>query len=440
MPQFYPRKQLVPIRPGYTLAHKPGRGYYAKPGGPLAPLSPAEIHRQADTRLAGIIDPQRQEIERQRQLASERALRDQQAMRDLGVTLADILRQSAPGMQAGYKQAGEAVSGLAGGYSQAAAERMRAVQAEREAAVAALAPGSAPSDAPSADSLQDALYALGGAIPGESLFAQGAAARRFGESLPAIEALRTQGAVRGAQRQAAEVDDEYAAELIQLAAKRPELRAQIVEELRKLELEKLQAAIQEREMRVRESAQKLYESQFGAEQEERDFQRRYKVAQLSFDQKRHADALREQMAKGSKPNASLSKVYGYVVDANGRPILDGKGRKIPVTKSTGAKTPAERQAADKAKAFKAADSAGDKALKQFAQGIRRNVVKTGNYFSDEIDAEVNRRVNMNYDRAVDAVTEAMSEQASGLPASEIRKRAVALVERLYGKRGEWRGK
>ena len=40
------------------------------------------------------------------------------------------------------------------------------------------------------------------------------------------------------------------------------------------------------------------------------------------------------MAQGARPDPSLSKVYGYIVDANGAPILDAGGKKIPVKSSS----------------------------------------------------------------------------------------------------------
>jgi hypothetical protein len=42
--------------------------------------------------------------------------------------------------------------------------------------------------------------------------------------------------------------------------------------------------------------------------------------------------------KAKQPSASLSHVYGYVVDANGDPILDANGKRIPIAKTSKSKT------------------------------------------------------------------------------------------------------
>lgn len=354
-PRFYTYRDKVPLSGGASLGFRRGRGYFARPPKPSAmpypgvPQSEDQIQREAEKRIAALMSSGRAPIESERARAQQRSEQNQKALIGLGEAMAKILGGVGPGMQAGYSQAAGEISSLAGGLSSATAERVRQSMQDNRDFASKAAPGSAPSDqAPSPDSLQDSLYALGGLIPSGSVSEQGAAARAWGEMQPAIGAFQMEQDFKAELGRANEEDDKYEQDLLDLAAKRPELRAQILDELRKREQAKLDARLSERQVRVQERAQGLYEKQFKEDKRSAKEGEKIKWAGLEFDTRKAAAdaaaAAQEAELKGREVDAATSKLRGFLVDQYGRFIPDANGRRIPVVKEK--KAPAKSRLGD----------------------------------------------------------------------------------------------
>lgn len=209
----------------------------------LKPLTQAEIVRLAAQRVNNSLAAERAPVNSARQAAAARSAANAAALTGLGAAHADLVGNIGQGIQQGYSDAASQLSGLAGGFSAAAADRVRAAQAANDAFVQQQAAGSAPSTAPSGSDVQDPLYAMQGFIPGGSLVTQGAAARRYAETLPSIVAGQTTNALGAEQYRAATEDQGYAQKLIDIAATQPQLKNQALDALYQHELEKLNARL-----------------------------------------------------------------------------------------------------------------------------------------------------------------------------------------------------
>lgn len=330
MPKYYTYRRNTPGE-----KFRRGRGYYAGPPRPF--IDPElKIQAEADRRVQAAIDAMRSPIEGQRKLTAGRNERDLQAILEMEKALMPYLQGIGPGIQEGYNAAAQEISGLAGGYSAATADRVRAAQDASRQFVEGAAKGSDPSQAPDPTQLQDTLYGLGGYIPSASLAEQGAAGRRWGESLPAIEAANARNAYLGEMASARDEDKEYEQQLLDLARKQPELRDQILDELRKREADKVQARLSERQVRVQERAQDLYEDQFGEDKRATRAKEKLEWAGLGFQTKKAmADAKAAVAAaeeEGRQVDAAASALRGIMVDQFNRPILGANGKPIKVKK------------------------------------------------------------------------------------------------------------
>jgi hypothetical protein len=263
---------------------------------PLRPLSDDEIQRIANVRTGAVMAPEKKAIQRER----ERAMRNADAARlsllEAGRAESSLLQEGAGRTQAEYNKAGQTLGSLAGAVSGQLGQDIGRSGSSYDPALASRV-----------------AYRLGGDIPTEHLLTLGANARRSDEQQAGIAMRSTAEAIEVAAKKAMEGDAEYGQKLVDLAAKFPGLRAQIVESLQKFELEK--------------RAQRLYEGQFGLKQQE-----------FAEDTRQKRTSLQIQIAKlrqeGEQPDSALSKVYGYIVDGNGDPILDGAGNQIPVAKTS----------------------------------------------------------------------------------------------------------
>ncbi len=350
-------KGAVKLAPGQTLHFTPGRGYWAgpkkgpRPVNPLAPLSTRQLNTQAGQQATAGLAPERAEIERQRAIAAGRAKADQAAMLGLGVVTAEMQRGLVPGVQGAYSNAAAQTGQLAQGFSSGVQERLAAGQQESQA-FAASQGQDVGQIGPNTGDVKDVLYGLGGFIPGSSLAAQGAAAGAHAAAIPAITALALKGDYQRALFEARSQDDEFAQQMIQVATKYPGLRNQALEALRKHEMDKRGARLDQRQQTVQERAQRLLERQFNEdtragmvdERLDRDkFTTDTKLAkrqltidkqQLQLDTKEAKADLQQSIAEGRQVDASASKVLGYIVDKQGREVLDKNGRRIPVKEAT----------------------------------------------------------------------------------------------------------
>lgn len=359
-PKYKTYKKQVKLGAGQQLHYTPGKGYWAgpkigptgappKPIDPFAPLSPAVLGTQATTQANAALAPEKAEVERQRAIAAQRAKNDQAAMLGLASTVAEMQKGLVPGAAAPYAAAAGQIGDLAQGFSAGVAERLAAGQGANAEFAAGQGAQATPAVDPTA--VKDVTYGLGGFVPGASLAAQGAAAGAWAQSVPAITAAALKGDYQRALFEAKSQDDEYAQQLIATAAKFPQLRDAALQELRTYELQKGQAALDKRQVGLQERAQDLYERQFGEVKRQNRVEDVYRMGQLQLETLKAQQAVQEAADKGRLPNATLSKVYGYVVDGNGQPILQG-GKKIKVVNSTANKGKGKDGAQAKAQAFR----------------------------------------------------------------------------------------
>lgn len=307
----------------------------------MRPLTEAQLRAETNRRVEGILGPQRSQIQSE---AASRAATIQAASK----AASELLASHAGLTQEGYHTATQDVAGFGAGYTDQMKQR---IQASRDAAAAFSASQGQDGPTTGADlgALSDTVLHGGVTIPGSALASQGAAATALDSEQAGIPLLQ------GAQDIRASMQDEEKA-LLELAQKRPDLRSQIMDELYKREQQKLQA-------RIQQQAQDLYASQFSETQRshlanEALSNDRNRLSKMRYDEqvRVHDAAINKAANEGRDPNASLSKAYGYIVDAKGHPILDKNGNKIPVAKSGGA---AGQKAKSNAQYQKAVGEAGN---------------------------------------------------------------------------------
>jgi hypothetical protein len=111
-----------------------------------------------------------------------------------------------------------------------------------------------------------------------------------------------------------------------------------------------------KEAKLRERAQGLYERQFGETVRSNRAGEKIQWAGLTLQSARAQADIQQAIADGKRPDASLSKAYGYIVDAGGAPILGRNGKRIPVAKS---KTTAKQRESYRDAVGEARDLRGD---------------------------------------------------------------------------------
>lgn len=284
----------------------------------LQPRNPSQLNKILDQWVAAALKPQRREFANRRRRTVE-----------LAKALADLQRDIGPATGEAYQSAARTQGALAEGFTgelraDAAADAAAAEESLRRIGAPEAQIGQVRSVGEGA---ADHAYFLGGYTPGQSLSREGASLAGAQNQLPATTLGRGQYDVMAIDREEGELDEG-------IPKLRQEFRNQLIqEEITKAELE------------LRNRAQALYEAQYG------ETVRSHKVDEVQAKRnyelqvKKHKLDLREAAEKGQKPNAALSKTYGYIVDGDGNPILDGNGRRIPVAKSKkgGGLTPKEQR-------------------------------------------------------------------------------------------------
>jgi hypothetical protein len=304
-------------------------------------LSEAQLRAKANQLTADVMRPQQQQLER------EAATRNA-TIAATSKAAADLLASHAGITQGAYNQGAEELKSLGGGYSSAMAARVKGAQ---DAANEFVKSQGGDSQVPTVDpnALQDVAYHGGVNIPGSSLASQGAAATALDKQMADSNLSQGQWDLRQATQ-----DQEKA--LLELAQQRPELHDKILQQLQDLEMSKL-------EFRLKQDAQDLYSAQFGESvrshvANEQLSRQRNQISKLRYQEqvKQHQLAISQAQAEGRQPNASLSKAYGYIVDAHGNPILDKDGNHIPVAQKTDPKSRSQKAKAQYGKAVGEAES------------------------------------------------------------------------------------
>ena len=302
------------------------------PKGALAPWTNRQIRTEAAKQVKNIYGAQKSQLEAERASRVGTIQASSQAA-------SQLLREHVPAVQGAYSQATRDLGGISAGYSDAMKSRIQGAQAAAADFASTQAAPAAP-PAVDAQALADTAYHGGAAIPGASLASQGAAETSLASTMAGIPMLQQGRDIR-------QTEMDYEKDLLELARKRPELTDTIAQRLFDNELKKLDA-------RIKRDAQKLYSRQFGETTRhhlatEKAATTRNAISYQKMVQS-HQDAIDKAAREGRQPNAALSKAYGYIVDKNGNPIVDGNGKKIPVAKTAGSKAARAKAAAQYGKA------------------------------------------------------------------------------------------
>lgn len=287
---------------------------------PFALLTEKQIKAEADRRLYNLMHPEEERI-KQRE-------REQIAGVQGANEAANRMLAPEPGrIRDAYSKAAQELAGLGRGVGGVVEKGMTTDEARARAFVESQGGTYTAPVSPAAG--VDAAYYSGVEVPGSDLISQGAAAFGTAESMRGVQVLRGQEDIHGI-RQKSE------AELLDLSKQRPELRDKIMQELYNREKDKIQMSVQLR-------AQNLYELQFGERVRhdtatEKAANRRAQISEKNYNLQldKHAWAVSQAEAENRRPNSAKSRAYGYIVDADGQPILDGKGNKIPYATGAGA--------------------------------------------------------------------------------------------------------
>jgi hypothetical protein len=300
--------------------------------------NPRQLARQANRQVRASIQAQQAPIKTAQAQADQRAAAAQEALKGFGLAAAGILAKSAPLAGQAYQQAAAEESQLAGGYSQQAAQAVQQHVASSQALIDQLAPGGA-ATSPNTSGMADALYAQGGYIPGAANEQQAAIAITHASEQPGISAGQTQQDLVQAQAKQAIDDQQYTQQMLDLAASKPELRSQIMQQLQQNEMAKRAAWVQEQ---AQQSLTGYRGAELGLSQRrinvaERQGNARLALSAADLKLREAADqrAVRQALIQGHRIDSSASHAAGYLIDRNGNPILGKGGKQIPVQSSSG---------------------------------------------------------------------------------------------------------
>ena len=261
-------------------------------------------------------------------LADQEAARA--ALQGYGLAAGHLLQGIGPADQKAYEQAAQEESALAGGFAGQAADQVRQAQQGGQGFADQIGlKGADSQEQVKPEDLHNALYDLGGYIPGSSLESQGAAAAAWGNAQPAIQTARTEGDIT-------QSDSNYAKQLLSIASQEPQLRQSL---LHQLYGDALQG-----------QAQNLVNAKFGEQVRvdnaniargkalTRQGEARIKQGQVRLKIEGQNLVLRQQSQKlavqkylreGHTIDPSASRAAGYLVDGDGNPITTKNGKKIP---------------------------------------------------------------------------------------------------------------
>ena|SRR5262252_66757 len=220
-----------PTKPVKTVVKKP-----VDPWGTMGALTNAQIQARAEAIARGELLPQQQEIRRQQGIAARTAREQEEQIQGFAKAAAGIEGGLAPQVSQAYSTATTDIGGLGEGMSAGIQADMQAQQAHDQALAAQQ--GVSTTDTTSAQGMRDVNQMLTGVIPGTSLAERGAAATAEAAGVPQIQLNAGRQDLESAMAKAKQTNDDYAQQLIQLAATFPGLKAQALQTLNQYELDK----------------------------------------------------------------------------------------------------------------------------------------------------------------------------------------------------------
>lgn len=280
----------------------------------------AQIYGKNVVKVANRMTKAEMNAARKPVLADQAAAR--KALQGYGLAAGKLMQGIGGADQEAYRQAAQDEAGLAGGFSGAASGALSEAQQQAAHFQEQMAPGADSQEQVNPNDLHDALYDLGGYIPGSSLESQGAAAAAYGNALPAIQASHVEGDIAAS-------DANYAKQLLSIAAQEPQLRNQILSQLYGDSL--------------KGQAQAMLGAKFGEQVRvdnanirrqnalTRQGQVRLRIAgqDLSLRQQSQKLAVQKYVREGHTIDPSASRAAGYLVDGDGNPITTKNGKRIP---------------------------------------------------------------------------------------------------------------
>src|ERR1700737_4385441 len=147
----------------------------------LAPLTPAQIQAQANIRTNAAMAPQQAAIQQERAHAAKLALANQMAISQSGAAAAKLMQEGAANTGTAYNSASKSLTDMASGFSAQMAAQMRATHAANAGILGAAGAPAGGFPGEDAAGAQNAMFDIGGHIPGAALLEQGAAARTAAE-------------------------------------------------------------------------------------------------------------------------------------------------------------------------------------------------------------------------------------------------------------------
>ena len=347
-----PKPGAIVLKAGETLGFKKGKGYYAKsspyagtppgvkppPSGgpgtkprppindPYAALPTATIDKRAGELAQAGLTPQQEEIRRQQAIAQRNAQADAAAIQGFQGASAEMLAKLGPQGLQGYldasKEQGQLGQGLATGVRDDVAARVAGEQSFMQSQ------GQQGGAGPDTAALHDTVYALNGQIPGNTFAEQGAAANQWGLAQAPIALNAGREELDARMYAARQSNDDYAQQLIQLAAQFPGLKAQALQQLNAYEMDKAnyreslvndsatrknnagQLALQQRSERAQEKAAGI-----NAANDQKALS--YKWASLEFQTAKARAQAQAEARKGGGIDVAASKLLGHIVYKDG---------------------------------------------------------------------------------------------------------------------------
>lgn len=362
----------IQLRPGQTLAFKPSQGLTAigatakmltkqappprytppripvgtrppqRPGpDPYAALSQQQLDSRATDLANADLLPQQQAIQRQQQIADEEAKGQESQITGFSDAAASYLSGIPDQVGAGYQAAAGTVGALGAGVGGQVGADLAAKQAADQAF--ADSQGQSGGSTVSAPDLGSTISYLGGAVPAAGLAQQGAAEQALAANAVQIPLDAGKEQLDARMAQARTDNDQYAQQLISLAATFPGLKAQALQQLNQYEIDKANyreqvtqnkvtnkrnAAGDAEQKRVDNAniahtnrsdalatrAEIAQEKLAGIKSQQDTSALAYKWASLTFKSKQEADKAR---AQGKIIDVQASKLMGHVIYKDG---------------------------------------------------------------------------------------------------------------------------
>jgi len=233
------------------------------------------------------------------------------------------MQSAAPAVSDLYSGAANATAGYARGLGDVAQQPVDQQVASNNAFLQKM--GTPTAGLETAAPIGDINYGLHGYIPASTLQREGAAWGSAAQLAP--QNVLNQGQqIAGATLANDPTLTELQGQLAKIAATEPQVYQSLLENYQNQAYK--QAELGQGQQRINISEQSLQVRQ-AYEQASLGMQ----AAGLRLRSQKQSFDIQQAIAQGQMPDSALSGKYGYIVDAHGNPILNARGRKIPVVRA-----------------------------------------------------------------------------------------------------------